>query len=162
MARQPRRRLFVDRKLQGALVLRALTYWVWCFVGMTLMLLCWRIVTGPARIFYMHFDEMWFLYAPAVIAGVLLLPFILYDTVRITNRFVGPILRLRRSMRQLAQGERVEPIKFRKGDFWPEFADEFNAVLARVQGDARPDASDVKPTSVTKEPPAVAAAASPR
>ncbi len=101
MARQPRRRYFVDPKLQAVLVFRAFTYWLWCFVGMTLFLLCWRIVTGPARYFYTHFDEMWFYYAPAVIAGVFLLPLILYDTVRITNRFAGPVVRLRRCMRQL-------------------------------------------------------------
>jgi hypothetical protein len=38
-------------------------------------------------------------------------------------------------MRALARGEHVEPIEFRRGDFWKEFADEFNAVAARVQSE---------------------------
>ncbi len=55
-----RKRLLVDPKVQGTLILRAVLYWVVCLVTLTLMLLCWRIVTGPARPFYTHFDDMWF------------------------------------------------------------------------------------------------------
>ncbi len=92
------------------------------------MLLCWDIITGPARLFYMHFDDMWFFYGPAAIASFLLLPLVIVDIIRISNRFVGPLLWLRRSMRALARGEYVEPIEFRGNDFWYDFADEFNAV----------------------------------
>jgi hypothetical protein len=60
-----RKQLFVDAKVQGALVLRVVFYWFFCLLAIALMLLCWRIVTGPARIFYKHFDDMWFFYGPA-------------------------------------------------------------------------------------------------
>ena len=134
-----RKQLFIDPKIQGALVVRVVFYWVVFLIAITLMLLCWRIVTGPARIFYTHVDEMWFFYGPAAVASFLLLPLVIVDIVRLSNRFTGPMLRLRRSMRQLARGEHVEPIKFRDTDFWHEFAEEFNAVLARFQGeDAQP------------------------
>ena len=134
-----RKQLFIDPKVQGALVVRVVFYWVVFLIAITLMLLCWRIATGPARIFYTHFDEMWFFYGPAAVASFLLLPLVIVDVVRLSNRFTGPMLRLRRSMRQLARGEHVEPIKFRDTDFWHEFAEEFNAVLARFQGeDAQP------------------------
>ena len=33
----------------------------------------------------------------------------------------------------VAAGEQVEPIRFREGDFWVSFADEFNAVVARLE-----------------------------
>ncbi len=36
-------------------------------------------------------------------------------------------------MRDLAQGERAEPIVLRRSDFWREFADEFNSVVLRVR-----------------------------
>ena len=128
-----RRRFFVDPQVQGALILRVVLYWVVCLVTVTLMLLCWRIATGPARLFYTHFDDMWFHYGPVMVASCILLPLLIVDMVRLSNRFVGPLVRLRRAMRALAQGEHVEPISFRDGDFWLEFAQEFNAVLARVQ-----------------------------
>jgi hypothetical protein len=127
-----RKQLFVDPKVQGALILRVVLYWVVCLVTMTLMLLCWRIVTGPARAFYLHFDDMWFHFGPALIASFLLLPLVVYDVVQMSNRFCGPLFRLRRSLRALARGEHVDPISFRDGDFWSEFAQEFNTLLARV------------------------------
>ena len=91
-----RKHLFVEPKVQGALVLRAVLYWVTCLITITLMLLCWRILTGPARMFYTHFDDMWFHFGPAVIASFVLLPLVIVDIVRLSNRFVGPLLRLRR------------------------------------------------------------------
>ncbi len=130
-----RRRLFVDPQVQGALILRVVLYWVLCLVTITLMLLCWRILTGPARLFYTHFDDMWFHYGPAMIASCIMLPLLVVDIVRLSNRFVGPLVRLRRAMRALARGERVAPVSFREGDFWLEFAQEFNTLLARVQRD---------------------------
>jgi hypothetical protein len=127
-----RKHLFVDRKVQGALIARVVMYWVGCLITIALMLLCWDIITGPARMFYMHFDDMWFYYGPAAIASFLLLPLVIVDIIRISNRFVGPLLRLRRSMRALARGEYVEPIEFRSKDFWYDFADEFDAIRARI------------------------------
>ena len=131
--KQARKQLFIDPKVQGALVLRVALYWVVCLMTLTLMLLCWRILTGPARMFYTHFDEMWFHYGPALIASFLLLPLVVVDIVRLSNRFAGPLVRLRRSLRALARGEDVRPIKFREGDFWHDFAEEFNEMADAVQ-----------------------------
>ena len=131
-----RRHLFIDPKVQGALVLRAILYWVLFLITISLALLCWRIITGPARMFYTHFNDMWFFYGPAAVASLMLLPLVVIDIVRLSNRFTGPMLRLRRSMRELARGEHVEPIRFRDDDFWHDFAEEFNALAARVQRDA--------------------------
>ncbi len=131
--RNVRKQLFVDPKVQGALIGRVVLYWIVCLITVTLMLLCWRILTGPARPFYTHFDAMWFHYGPALVASLLLLPLVIMDIVRLSNRFAGPLLRLRRAMRALARGEHVEPIHFRQGDFWHEFAEEFNGILKRVQ-----------------------------
>ena len=111
--------------------MRVLLYWIVCLITITLMLLCWSIIRTP-RMFYTHFDDMWFHYGPALIASFILLPMVILDIVRLSNRFAGPLVRLRRGMRALAQGEEVRPIHFREGDFWQEFADEFNAIAARM------------------------------
>ena len=131
-----RKHLFVGPKVQGALVARVVLYWAVCLITISLMLLCWRILTGPARMFYTHFNDMWFFYGPVLIASVVLLPLVIVDIIRMSNRFAGPMLRLRRAMRELARGQQVAPIKFRKGDFWQDFAEDFNALSARVQGES--------------------------
>jgi hypothetical protein len=130
---RPRKQLFVDPKVQGALALRVVAYWCLSLVTVALMLVCWRIVTGPVRWFYLHTDEMWHYYGPALAASFVLLPLVVVDILRLSNRFAGPLVRLRRAMRALAKGEPVRPLAFREGDFWQEFADEFNAIAARLQ-----------------------------
>jgi hypothetical protein len=149
-----RKHLFVDLKVQGALVARVVSYWLFCLLGIILMLLCWQIITGPARMFYTQFDSMWFHYGPAMIASFILLPLVVVDVIRFSNRFVGPMLRLRRSLRQLVQGEDVEPIIFRDNDFWHDLAVDFNTLRARVQASANTTDTEQKESEL-EEPVAV-------
>lgn len=127
-----RKRLFVDAKVQGALLVRGVAYWLFALLAISLLLLCWRVWAVPGRPFAFHLDHLWYFYAPALFASLLLLPIVLVDIVKLSSRFVGPLVRLRNGMRALARGERVKPIRFRKGDFWQDFAQEFNAVAARM------------------------------
>jgi hypothetical protein len=133
MAKFKRRQLFVDSRVQGALVLRLLGYWVVTMITVSAMVLCWRMVSTPARPFASHVQSLWLHYGSAFVAAILLLPLIVIDCVRTSNRFAGPLYRLRRSMRDLTAGLPVPPIHFREGDFWSEVADDFNAVSARLQ-----------------------------
>ncbi len=41
-------------------------------------------------------------------------------------------------MHDLAQGKPVAAVRFRHGDFWQEFADDFNTVAARTKEAKRP------------------------
>jgi hypothetical protein len=119
-------------------LLRVLLYWIVCLSTITLMLLCWSVIHTP-RMFYTFLDDLWFQYGPALIASFVLLPMVMVDIVKLSNRFAGPLMRLRQGMRALARGEEVEPIQFRESDFWREFAEEFNAIAARMGQLASPD-----------------------
>ena len=127
-----RKSVFVDPTVQGALIVKIVLYWAVCLISVTATLLCWRIVVSPGWPVHVQLADLWSHYGPAAIAAILLLPLMIVDSVRLSNRFVGPLLRLRRSLRELARGEAVEPLEFRGADFWQEIADEFNAVRARV------------------------------
>jgi hypothetical protein len=149
MARRKRRQLFVDAKVQGALIMRVVLYWVCCLLTITMMLIVWRIFTGPSRLFYEHFDDMWFHYGPALIASILLLPLAVLDILKLSNRFAGPLYRLRSEMRRLARGEEVDPVRFRRSDFWGEFAEEFNAIAQRLhEAEERARAAPPPPSPV--------------
>jgi hypothetical protein len=128
-----RRQKFVDRQVQGSIVLRTATYWVLCMFTLGLMLFVWQILNSPAEPFLIHATAMWQQYGPVAIASLLLLPILIVDIVGLSNRFAGPIYRLRRSIQQLANGEPAAPVKLRDNDFWVDFAEDFNRVLARVQ-----------------------------
>lgn len=131
--RNSRRYWFVDSKVQGVLAGRVVVYWLMCLLTVGLMIFCWRSVTDPIDQFYAHFREVWLYYGPAAIASLLLMPLVGWDVIRLSNRFAGPIVRMRRAMRALARGDQVKPIVFREGDFWQDFAADFNAVVERLQ-----------------------------
>ena len=127
-----RKQLLVDRQVQGAFVLRAVGYWVMCLVTVVLLLTFSEMMAAPAQLLFPETGSAWFRIVPTVVCALCFLPVIVYDFLQLSNRLVGPLVRLRRGMRALGAGEHVNPIKFRDGDFWRDFADEFNAVARRV------------------------------
>ncbi|HVA46977.1 MAG TPA: hypothetical protein VNH11_11470 [Pirellulales bacterium] len=132
MKRFKRKRLLVDRQVQGAFLLRAVGYWLMCLVTVVLLITFTNMIAEPAKLLLTDIDNPWFRLGPTVVCGLCFLPVVIYDFLQLSNRLVGPLVRLRRGMRALGEGRHVEPIKFRDGDFWREFADEFNAVARRV------------------------------
>ncbi|HZZ29263.1 MAG TPA: hypothetical protein VFE46_14795 [Pirellulales bacterium] len=128
-----RKRLFIDRKVQGALMLRAVEYWFCCLLTVALALLAWSLITGPDQPLVQFFLDSWRFFLPTAVVSLLILPLLVYDILRLSNKFTGPLFRLRRELRRLAAGEQVPPMHFREGDFWPDLADEFNAVAQRME-----------------------------
>ncbi|MEQ1827472.1 MAG: hypothetical protein ABL921_16050 [Pirellula sp.] len=64
-----------------------------------------------------------------------LLPLLIYDSMKLSNRIVGPICRLRDSMRKIASNEQVDRLNFRVRDYWQEVPGEFNAMVDRLRSD---------------------------
>ena len=132
--------LFVDKQLQGALALRVTCYGLFCVLGVFSLLALFPVLMTlslspenappPGTVIL----ETWSTYWPALMALLLLLPAVLWDVVRFSNRFVGPMHRLRSAMRDLADGKPVKEIQFREDDFWREFADEFNRLAQATSG----------------------------
>ena len=145
--RNRRRRYMVNWGIQGMLVARTVIYWGFCLLSIILMLFCWRIVAGPPQLFRTHMIEMWNQFGPALLASLILLPLLMVDALRLSNRFVGPIVRLRNALNSLGRGQQVHPLKFRSDDYWHDIADGFNTVLARTDAlqnghAANPEESD--------------------
>jgi hypothetical protein len=128
-----RKKLLVDGLVQGALLGRVVLYWLSCLVSMGLMLACWQVLASPGQPFYRQLDEVLLRYGPAVLASLLLLPMVLMDILRFSNRFAGPMVRMRRTLEAMARGEQVEPLRFRDADFWQELADQVNQVAERIK-----------------------------
>lgn len=135
MARDPRKRLLVDPKVQGHLLLRIVVYWFLSMVVASLVMVWWGIADSANGTTFdlSRFAAHWRQYAlMGIVASVLVLPVLLVDTVLSSNRFVGPALRIRRSMRELATGQPLTPLGIRNGDMWKGMADDFNAVVVYV------------------------------
>ncbi|TWT84801.1 hypothetical protein CA13_62820 [Planctomycetes bacterium CA13] len=125
-----RTRILVDPAVQWSIAGRVLIHW-------TLFLLCLVAINVAVRVFASvvsqpmseAFASALLAQAPIVIVMLVMLPIFLRDTLALSNRFAGPMYRLRTAFSAVARGEQIKHIKFRTGDFWLEAADDFNVVL---------------------------------
>jgi hypothetical protein len=132
MNRSRRTIFFIDREVQGSLLLRTAVYWLFCLLSVSLLLIFWSAITGPDRRFVDLATDVYYRFGPALVASLVLLPIVMLDVVRQSNRFVGPITRLRKALKTLAAGQPATPLNFRDDDFWRDLAFDFNQVAARV------------------------------
>ena len=61
------------------------------------------------------------------------LPAFIYDSVKLSHRFAGPIYKLRGVLKQMADGKDIEPMSFRKGDYWFNLAEDVNRIAERLR-----------------------------
>ena len=124
-----RKKYFVDHSVQGAILLRLLIHWAVFVITAGAFLLFIELLTGVPRDAGKNLASR---HGPTLLAVLVLTPVFLRDLCRFTNRFAGPMVRLRQAMHDLAEGREVEPIHFREGAFWTELATDFNEVIQRV------------------------------
>ena len=133
-----RRKLFVEPRMQGLLVFKVILYWVNGFLTIGLLIAAWSVFMHMPKTSTELFARMWDSVGPALIASIFLMPLIVMDCIRWSNRYAGPMVRLHESLTELADGESVAPLKFRKGDLWFEMAEQFNRISQRIeQAEAR-------------------------
>lgn len=129
-----RGKVYVDKSVQGALARRIVTHWLLFFALSVISLSALELFLGdPALSLAGHLQVLWGKYAFFVVLMIAILPSFVYDSLKLSNRFVGPVMRLRESISELAQGRQVGELKFRDNDFWRELSDDFNVVAKNVQ-----------------------------
>jgi hypothetical protein len=72
-------------------------------------------------------------HAAVLLASLILLPITAMDVLRLSNRFVGPVSRMRFALEELAAGRPIEPVQFRDDDYWRDLAGNLNEVAARLK-----------------------------
>jgi hypothetical protein len=132
MSRPQRRQKFIDSKVQGALARRIIFHWVLFVSVAAVAALLLQVLSDPFRPAGDHLQNVWYTHGPFIIVMAFLLPVFVMDTIKISHRFAGPIYSLRRTMREVADGQPPRKLKFREGDFWRELADDYNAMIARL------------------------------
>ncbi len=125
---------FVDRAVQGALARRILLHWLLFLIALCMVLPLWRIMTGaePLGPFGEIMARGFVHCAPALVILLAMLPVFVWDTVKFSQRFAGPMYRFHKIVQDINAGKESHPIKLRKGDFWTQFAAEFNIMMERM------------------------------
>ena len=131
--RSQRKQNYVDSHVQGALLRRICSHWlVFFFVSAIAVIMLQTLLGDPAKTLGQRLKLETGEFMLMAIVMISLFPAFMLDTIRFSNRFVGPIGRVRRYLRQLREGQ-TEHCKFRDDDFWSEMAKEFNDVADLVE-----------------------------
>ena len=130
---KPRRtKHFIDASVQGSLARRIIGHWLVFLLVAALISFVLQVLSNPFRPLSNHAQELWWTHGPFLLVMVFLLPVFVVDTIKISHRFAGPVYSLRRALREIAEGKPPRKLKFRRHDFWHELADDYNAMLLRL------------------------------
>jgi hypothetical protein len=147
-----RRRYRIERKVQGAIARRIVYQWFLFLAVAAMALPLFNVMMRGdfSRPLAQTLSDTLTDFGILAVTFLCLLPYFMLDTYKLTNRFAGPIYRLRNAIRAIVRGEKVPPVKFRKGDFWHDLADDFNAMLEKSPELAAPSNTD-EPASAKSE-----------
>jgi hypothetical protein len=130
----PRRtKHFIDASVQGTLARRLILHWCVFLIVTSVAAFVLQVLSNPFESIATHAQELWFTHGPLLLVMIFLLPAFVVDTIKLSNRFAGPIFSLRRSIRSIVQGNPAQKLKFRRHDFWHDLADDYNAMLLRLE-----------------------------
>lgn len=137
-----RKRLFIDWPVQGMLAKRFFVHWFSVAVALFIMTFLLQLLDDPFLPLEDQMRAVWANQGRTLVLLLLLTPAFAWDTIKMSHRFAGPIVRLRAGLKGLAEGGEFTPMRFRDKDCWQELADHFNAVGERI-GRAEARAQDV-------------------
>jgi methyl-accepting chemotaxis protein len=132
-----RKKLFVNSFAQGRTIAHVAFYWaVYHFILWHVMFLYryfqyrGELAAGAApRTFNELYSEFTLTHFSMIVCGLAILPLVIWDVIKFTHRIVGPLVRLQHCLVQLARGEKVAELRFRKGDLLVDLQDAFNRFL---------------------------------
>ncbi len=132
-AKSKRKKLIVERQVQGALGFRIAGHWLVFMIASLSFTIILRMIGNieQASLYAMvalALKEQ----SVAIVVILAFLPWFINDAFKLSNRFAGPVVRLRGAIKALSHGDEPAPLQFRKGDFWGELASEFNELHARI------------------------------
>lgn len=134
MSEQKRKKMFIDPAVQGALLRRLMLHWFSFVFGATWTIVILQVMThGIQHPLSYHLEQVWKQYGILILVMICFLPAFIYDSVKLSHRFAGPIYKLRGVLKAMADGEDIEPMRFRKSDYWFTIADDVNRIAERLK-----------------------------
>ena len=99
-----RRKALVDPEVQGGILRKIAIHWVLFFICNAMALMIWiRLFEQPDADWGQTFGDTMRRFLPFFIITMALIPAFVWDTLKLTNRFAGPITRLRMMLREIGK-----------------------------------------------------------
>lgn len=141
-----RNQKYVDREVQTSLMRRICLHWFLFVVANVIAIATWiRFLETPFDTWTATLQITWTRVFPFLLVSIAIVPVFIWDAIKLSNRFAGPIIRVRKVLAQIANGQTPKPIEFRSGDFWKSLAHDLNrAFLFRVSPETKDDHESTK------------------
>lgn len=135
-----RKRVYIDSQVQGALTRQLVIHWA-IFIAVAMVLaICIQFLGNPLRSLSEHAQRAWWIHGPFFLILLALIPLFVRNSIKLSNRYAGPIYQLRKTIRNIAEGKPAQRLKFRDGDYWHGLAEEFNTMVQQLsQGTDNPE-----------------------
>lgn len=129
-----RKRLFVDTKVQGSLIRQLIIHWsLACFLIFLYLFTLQAFANGFSLGFQENVATLWNQYGLLALVMLVISPVFVYDSIKLSNRFVGPMISFRGALKKLANGETPDDITFRQNDFWKELTGDLNKISSELR-----------------------------
>lgn len=138
MAPGKRKQLVIEPAIQYSLIRQLLAQWgLHLLSTLVLMTILQVLLGGFFHPWSYHLERIWPTLASLTLALFCLLPVFVMQSLKLSNRFAGPIHRFRRELRRLGDGAPYREVKFRENDFWQEISGEFESAVQAVRRQIR-------------------------
>ena len=127
-----RKNYLIDSHLQFSIVTRVFVYFVASILFVALTLTFWNTYVSVGGSFLGNLVSTFTLHSPVFLMSILFLPFAIYDSLKLSHRFAGPIYRLRQDLEMYKSDSKVRT-RIRKTDFLQDLPDSINDLLEELE-----------------------------
>lgn len=127
-----RRKFWIDAQIQGILVGRIVVYWMAVVVYFGVGIAVSQYCDNPEWTFTEHWQAWLAVAGPWIPSTCLLLPLVIYDIIRTSHAFTGPIIRIRQQLAKLNQNPNCTPLVLRQDDYWQDLIGPVNSLQHQV------------------------------
>lgn len=135
MSSRERKQLFIHRGIQGHLLIRFAIHWVLFTTATCALLVTLQTIFNASLPPELRSEQTRLTVVAFTLVSIALLPAFSVDLLKLSHRFVGPVVRLQRFVRSTHSLDAPQ-LKLRRGDYWMELATDVNSMFDRLRSHA--------------------------
>jgi hypothetical protein len=124
-----RNKQHVAPEIRSLLIRRIVFYWCACLMFSILPLVIGTTLARPRELFTSHLDDLALRFWPMFVMLFGIFPFLIRDALRVTNRTLGPIARLRAELHNYETTGAYSPVRCRKEDYLSDLITWINTAI---------------------------------
>ena len=137
MAKRLRVKKLINWTIQGPIVIRLMVhFFAYNTATLFLLLVVYGVKSSLAAVADSPVSAepvtFWQQASPVVICMLVMMPFMIWDLMKLTNRIAGPLYRFESILKDFSQTGTLKPAVLRQGDLLTDYQNQFNEFVAAM------------------------------